>query len=147
MGVVKASVNGATVLKDQTPNSSIVTGVKGWKVKGEDIGTYKIRADDAEKIGIDGYILLYDNTAATYLYHTGANGNYTLPYRFTAPPEDPSMIGFKGWKLLGWEVISTPGRNVAQSYTVPTGTDGYIVHNGTIKFTYVNNPQNGEAQA
>ncbi|MBE6513659.1 MAG: hypothetical protein E7Z69_00800 [Thermoplasmata archaeon] len=141
--VVKAGVNGATAIRNLRADSieDAVTGVKGWKVKGEEIGIYKVRAEDAE----NGFILIYDNAAATYLYHTGVNGSYTLPYCYEAPPKDPAIMNFKGWKLMGWEVVSTPGRNAAQSYTMPTGTDGYIVKNGTIKFTYSNDLHNGEA--
>jgi hypothetical protein len=145
--VIKASVNGATALRNLSADDvqNAVTGVKGWKVKGAEIGTYMVRAEDAATMGSDGFILIYDNAAASYLYHSGANGSYTLPYCFIAPPEDPGLIGFKGWKLMGWEVVSTPGRNAAQSYTMPTGTDGFIVKNGTIKFTYSNDLHNGEA--
>lgn len=145
--VVKASINGATAIRNLTVGDieHAVTGVKGWKVKGWEIGSYKVRAEDAAALGSDGYILLYSNVAATYLYHTGENGSYTLPACYSAPPEDPAMIGFKGWKLLGWEVTGSPGRFAGQSYTMPIGTDGYIVKNGTIKFSYSNDLHNGEA--
>ena len=150
--VIKAGVNGATAIRNLTAGdiNNAVTGVKGWKVCGWEIGIYKVRAEDATRadattLGSSGYILIYGNAAADYVYHSGENGSYTLPYCYYAPPEDPAMLNFKGWKLLGWDVMSIPGRNAGQSYTMPIGTDGYIVKNGMIKFSYSNDLHNGEA--
>jgi len=138
--VVKVGAKGSMVLKNKSVDD-VITGIKGWKVRGFEIGIYTVRAADAIS---DGYILIYDNAAATYLVHSNGNGNYTIPYCIMAPPEDPGIEGFKGWKLIGWQVIGTPGKDVAQSFTMPYGTDGHIVSNGIIKFRYSNDLHNGE---
>lgn len=143
--VIKASVGTVGVTSDLSEGAQI-SGVKGWNVKGMSVGTYTVTPSDAAEIG-GGYILLYDNAACDYNVHTGANGSYKLPYCIDAAPEDPGLLDFMGWRLAGWNVIGVPGENVAQSYTMPDGTDGYIVKNGTIKFTYKNDLRNGGAQA
>jgi len=142
--VVKAAAGGVAVYGNLDPDDT-VSGVKGWKVKGAEVGTYIVDPDDAADIG-GGYILLYDNAAADYQLHATSEGYYKLPYCIMAPPDDPGLMNFKGWKLMGWEVITTPGRSVPQSFTMPDGTDGYIVKNGTIKFDYKNDLRNGEEQ-
>lgn len=144
--VIKAGNAGATVTKDRSEGDK-VADLKGWKVRGTTVGIYKVLAADAAALGSDGFILIYSNMAATYVVYTGENGYYSVPYSISPPPDDPVVIGFKGWKLVGWNVTANSGRNAPQSYTMPSGTDGYIVKGGTIKFAYSNDLHNGEELA
>ena len=146
--VVKAGNAGATAIRDlDVESNNKVTDLKGWKVRGVTVGIYKVLDSDATALGSDGFILIYSNMAATYVVYTGANGSYSVPYSISPPPEGPGVIGFKGWKLVGWEVTANSSRKVPQSYTMPYGTDGCIVSNGTIKYTYSNDLRNEEELA
>ena len=128
-----------TVKEDLASNDS-VSDVRGWKVRGAEIGTYKVNASDA---GPGGYIVLYHNTSFRYLQHTDAGGKYTLPYCVYAPPESVWKDAFTGWRLLGWSVSTSMDRLVPQALIMPYGAEGIIVNNGMIKFTYVSDPDNG----
>ena len=78
----------------------------------------------------------------TYSVYTGEDGRYTLREVIFFPPAKPDE-GFRGWESLGWYITKAPViRTVAQSFTPPMGDDGYIIKNGTIKFTYENGLEN-----
>ena len=117
-----------------------ISDSRGWKVKGKDVGTYTVNSSDASA---GGYILLYNNESCRYLAHTDGKGNYILPNCVFAPPDSLWGNDFNGWTLLGWSINTTTGKLVPQSLVMPYGTDGYIVKNGTIKFTYINDLENG----
>ena len=130
--VVKVDKNYAVVKKNLALNAP-VSDVRGWKIIGDEVGTYTVKGSDA---GPGGYIVLYQNSSFRYLEHTDSDGRYTLPYCAFAPPESIWKDGFEGWTLLGWSVTSDVGRIEPQALIVPYGVDGYIVKNGSIKFTY-----------
>lgn len=70
--------------------------------------------------------------------YTDEHGRYVMPDSFFGP-NFPMQDETRGWKFLGWNIKT--GSNVeyivAQSYTMPVGTDSVtIVKNGIVKFVY-----------
>ena len=70
--------------------------------------------------------------------YTDEKGRYIMPDSFFIPI-DTIQDETKGWKFLGWNITtgSNVTRIVAQSYTMPVGTDtDSLVKNGVMKFIY-----------
>ena len=131
-----------------------VTATDGSPVK--DYTTYKDPHTDIQGIG-EGLTLtpswgesntkkvtIKDSGSDRYILDPDSDGSLTLPYCMFVPPARLGDPGFKGWEFVGWYVWKNNTRTVAQSYTMPVGTDGYIIKNGTIKFAYDNGLENGQ---
>ena len=79
-------------------------------------------------------------TPYTLVVYTDKNGDYVLPENILGPTVDISQYPHE-WKFAGWSIQqkneARDGKIIAQSYTMPTGTDNKIINNGTIKFIYI----------
>ncbi len=78
------------------------------------------------------------------IVYTDDNGDYVLPENIMGPYFSISQYEYE-WKFDGWcihekSTYERTGKYVAQSYTMPIGTDNMLINNGTIKYIYTRDP-------
>ncbi len=99
-----------------------------------------------EEMTFEREVTLTNGAGTSFILYTDIDGRYTLPANIFASPADIDDERFNAWEFVGWSVSKSNSKKVAQSYTVPTGKDGFIAYNGMIRFAYDNDLVNEEEE-